>query len=66
MMLRLPIFTGEGVRGLVVSEAEERKVQLLNTALKVSNKSTDISWTRCFQEGEGQTKGVMLVAFLSY
>lgn len=56
-MLRLPIFTDEGVTGLVFSEAEERKVQLLNAALKISIKSTDISWTRYFEEGEGQQRG---------
>lgn len=48
MMFRLPIIADEGTMGLVLLEEEERKAQLLNAALMVSNKSTYNSWIRYF------------------
>lgn len=50
VMFRLPVFEDKGATDLVLFEAEERKVQLLNAALKIPNKSTYTSWIRCDEE----------------
>lgn len=64
-MFLLPLFTNHGA-GIVLTKEEEKTVQLLNAALRVSNKSTYISWIRYFREGEGRQKGVMVEALQSY
>lgn len=66
MMFLLPIFADEGATGLVLSEEEGRKLQLLNATPRVFNESTYTSSIRYFGEDEGQRKRVMLEAFLSY
>lgn len=63
MMFRLPIFVDKGATGLVLSEEEERRLQLPIAALGVINKSTCTSWVRYFREGEGQRKEMRLEAF---
>lgn len=57
VMFRLPLFADEGATGLILSEEEKRRWQLLNVALGVSNKSTFTSWIRYSQEGEGRRIG---------
>lgn len=40
VMFHLPLFADHGARGIILSEDEERILQLLNAALRVSKKST--------------------------
>lgn len=66
VMFRLLIFAYKSATGLVLIDEEEKKVQLLNPTLRISNISTNTSWIRYFHGGEGRGKGVTLEAFLSY
>lgn len=63
-MFRLPLFTDNDLMGIISFE-DERKLQLLNPALRVSNKLAYDSWIRYFRDGDGQRKW-MVVALLSY
>lgn len=40
VMFCLPLFTDQGATGIVLTEKEQRILQLLNVALRVSNKLT--------------------------
>lgn len=40
VMFRLPLFADDGTMGIVLFGEEEGRLQLLNVALRVSNKST--------------------------
>lgn len=66
VMFRLPLFVDHGASGIVLSEEEERTLQLLNVALRESNKSTYTSWIKYFRDSEGRQKGVAVEALLSY
>lgn len=48
VMFPLSMFADEGTTSLVLSTKEEKKVQLLSFALRISNKSTYASWIRYF------------------
>lgn len=65
-MFHLVVFADEDATGLVLIAEQEKKVQLLNVALKVSNKSTYTSWIRYVRRDERRGKGVTLEGFPSY
>lgn len=64
-MFRLPLFVDNDAMGIILSYEEEMPLHLLNSALRVSNKSTYTFWIRYFKDREGKEKGV-IEALLSY
>lgn len=65
VMFHLPLIVGNSVIGIVLFE-DERTLQLLNAAFKVSNKLAYDSWIRYFRDDDEQRKHVMVEALLSY
>lgn len=65
-MFCLLLFVDHGMTGIILIEEEETTLQLLNAALRVSNKLTYTFWIQYFKEGKGRRKGVKVKAMLYY
>lgn len=56
-MFCLSLFADDEGTCIALAREEKERLQLLNTALQVSNKLKYTSWIRYFREGEGRRNG---------
>lgn len=57
VMFCLPLFMDHDAMGILLTEEEERTLQLPNATLRVSNKSTYASWIRYYRDSQRRKRG---------